>query len=95
MGIGKKFLHFSRAQMLKPKNVSAVTNDPILCSGYDSILTLVCTPKKHSSSSDVFTWGDNFTWGDYDFAPSRIQKYIVIVPSIRGVDQLLQFIFIR
>ena len=89
MGIGKKFLHFSHVQMLRPKNVSAVTNDPILCSGYDSIFTLVCTPKNHSSSSDVFTWGDS------DFATSRIQKYLVIVPSIRGVDQLLQFIFIR
>ena len=56
-------------------------NDPILCSGYGSTFILVCTPKKHSSSSDVFIWGDSFTWGDSDFATSKAQKYIVIVLS--------------
>lgn len=92
MGIGNKFLLFSCAQILRPKNVLAVWNGPILCSGYGSTFTLVCTPKKHLSSSDVSIWKPIVSHGGFwFFRDSEIPCYCLI----RGVDQLLQFIFNR
>lgn len=78
MGIGNKFLLFSCAQILRPKNVPAVTNGPILCSGYGSTFTLVCTPKKHLSSSDVSIWSDGFTWGILILPPQRLRNTLLL-----------------